>query len=1821
MPQVLGTLRGSTLSLLTSMMPLTNLPSRPVPEVSGYSITEQLYIGSRTAVYRAVQRATQRPVVIKVLQREYPSFSELVQFRNQYAIAKNLPILGIIRPLSLESLGSSYALVMEDWGGVALNAYLQQQPLNLAEVLSIALQLCDILHDLGQHRVVHKDIKPANILIHPDSKQIKLIDFSIASLLPKETQEIQCASTLEGTLEYLAPEQTGRMNRGIDYRTDFYALGVTLYELLSGKLPFDSEDPLELMHCHMAKVPLSVDAVNPDVPAMVAAIVRKLMAKNAEDRYQSALGLKHDLEQCLSQWKETGKVTEFQLGQRDLSDRFLIPEKLYGREQEVQALLQAFDRVATGSSELMLVAGFSGIGKTAIVNEVHKPIVKQRGYFIKGKFDQFNRDIPLSAFVQALRDLIRQVLSESDEQLAQWRAQILTAVGENGQVLIEVIPELEQIIGQQPPVPELTGSAAQNRFNRLFQKFIEVFTTAEHPLVIFLDDLQWADLASLQLLNLLMSDNGYLLLLGAYRDNEVSPTHPFIMTVAELQKAGNIVSTITLPPLAFDDTNHLVADTLNCSMELAQPLTELIDRKTQGNPFFTTQFLKALHEDGDIHFNHDRRYWECDIVQVNARSLTDDVVEFMALQLQKLPEATQQVLKLAACIGNQFDLNTLAIISEQSAADTATALWKALQEGLIVPTTQVYKFFQGEHTETAISANPSYRFLHDRVQQAAYSLIPRDQRQTTHWKIGQLLLQSKSQQEQSEQIFDIVNQLNLGKATIVNPKQKHQLAQLNLQAGQKAKLSAAYQAAQNYFEIGIDSLPDQAWQVDYALTYALYRDGSEAAYLAGHFDRAEALYATALAQAQTPLDKATIYRVQMTQYQLQGRNAEAIEIQRQSLQLLGWTMPTETEQIQTSLDEQIAVVNRFLEQQPIESILGLPRMQDCNIVEMLRILQISFYAAWLDGQATLALLALAKMTTLSLQHGNSDMSPFGYVGYGLIANVLLKDAHQAYQFGDMAVQLCEQFDNADVRGMTNFLFAADVHSWSRPLRDADIYYENALKYGMDAGNWLTVSFTMMLSGSDRLTYGKNLDELYAIAQTHAEFLRQIKSLENLDALIVGVLQPIRHLLGLTTSLLSFDDESFSEADYLQKYHDAPYHLAWFYSVKIRHAYLFDQQTAYPTLIPQLSVIESTIPTHAKVPSSVFYVILMHLALIETAQDEAERQAHWQAILPLEERLARWQQDCPANIQHKCLLIQAEKARLSGQKSEAIDAYDQAIAQAQAQGYDYEAAIANELAAKFYLGWGKEKIAQAYLTHAYYGYARWGAIAKVQQLERQYPILLAPILQQRQMSLSTAEAVLATPSLTTTQSHHPQSSSSNSTSMSATLDLTTVLKASQTLSSEIQLDKLLATLLHTVLENAGADKSVLLMPQESEWFVEAIATVDQPAQVQSTALSRSSEVPHSLVNLVKRSQQPVVIVDTSVHPTLAMDTYIVQQQPKSLLCTPILNQSKLVAILYLENHATVGAFTNNRVELLNFLCAQAAISLENARLYQQVQTYAQQLERSQLQIVQSEKMASLGNLVAGVAHEINNPIGFLNGSINNGRDYVQDLLEHLALYQQHYPNPVAPLQDHAEDIDLEFLREDLPKLLDSMQGATDRIKSISTSLRTFSRADTEYKVSANLHEGLDSTLLILKYRLKANQFRPTIKVIKNYGEIPSIDCFPGQLNQVFMNILANAIDMFDEMAQQLSFAELETHPQQITIHTVMIDSQVQIWIRDNGKGMTEEVQAKIFDHLFTTKGVGKGTGLGLAIARQIVVDKHGGSLEVQSEPGQGTEFCIRLPIVG
>ncbi|MHC5766946.1 MAG: AAA family ATPase [Nostoc sp.] len=2001
--------------------------------IPGYKVSEELYNGSRTIVYRGYRETDSLPVVIKLLKNSYPSFSELLSFRNQYTIAKNLNSPLIIQTYNLEPYQNGYALVMEDFGGISLKDWglgngewkIGRNLESLMEFLEIAIALCNTLDILYRDRIIHKDIKPANVLINPETKQVKLIDFSIASLLPRETQTLMNPNVLEGTLGYISPEQTGRMNRGIDYRTDFYSLGVTFYELLTGELPFHSNDAMELVHCHLAKLPPMLGD-REEIPQVLCDIVMKLMAKNAEDRYQSALGLKFDLETCLSQLQETGEIKHFPIAQQDVCDRFIIPDKLYGRETEVETLLQAFERVSTGATEMMLVAGFSGIGKTVVVNEVHKPIVKKRGYFIKGKYDQFQRNIPFSAFVQAFRDLMGQLLTESDAQIQQFKTNILAAVGDNGQVIIDVIPELARIIGKQPPVTELSGNAAQNRFNLLFQKFTQVFTSEKHPLVMFLDDLQWADSASLMLIQLLMADTKHLFLIGAYRDNEVNSAHPLMLTLNDIQKTAATINTITLAPLSQSQVNQLVADTLKSTKDSALPVSQLVFQKTQGNPFFAIQFLKALHQDGLIEFTppnlpyqarvdtqvielphpnpplgkgreldflvsplgkgglrgvkpgsqsnsdlcvHGSPYqggatggWQCDITQINQQAVTDDVVKFMVFQLQRLPQSTQNVLQLAACIGNQFDLATLAIVWESSEIETAASLWKALQEGLILPISDVYKFYHGEnHEQLALSTGNTnkqlakYKFLHDRVQQAAYSLIPDNQKQATHLKIGQLLLQNSSQIEQEEKLFDIVGHLNLGQELIAQSYEREALARLNLAAGYKAKNSTAYAAARAYLQTGIELLTINCWQDQYELTLSLYVAATEAAYLNADFDGMEQIAVQVLQSAQTILDKIKIYEIQIAAQTAQSRLLEAIALGRDALKQLEVEIPIEPNNAE--IGKALQVLASQLAGKRIEELADLPVMTDPQAQAAMQLLGMLF-APVFQGMPGLLPLISSTMVSLSLQFGNTPASTVGYGLHGMVLCAFLGEVEGGYDFGQLALNLLDRFNVREFKSTISMLFGGFIQHHQEALSATIPLLKAGFTSGMETGDFLHAGYNVCCYSYAVFWSGAELSNLELDIASYNAALTQAK--QHSAQTYVSIMRQAAHNFRETQIQPDcLSGSIYDETVMIPKHRQANELtvMAELYIYKLLLAYSFGDYKAAIAYIDEGEKYLLAVSGLIFIPIFHFYAALTYLARFST-QPEIELSVILAQVEIHQTTLYRCAQNAPTNHLHKWHLVEAEKQRVLGNKTEALENYDRAITLAKANGYIQEEALSNKLVAKFYLDWGKERVAQAYMQEAYYCYARWGAKAKIEDLEKRYPQLLQSILQQQRINFNTLETISFRGTSSSTRT-----STTGSTSISQTLDFTSVLKAAQAISSSLELDQLIVSLSQIILENSGAKKVVLILPQDNTWQVRAITFINHGANSQidiqtifePQSIDNCQDIPVKIINYVKNTQQTVVIDNCKTDIIGLIGEYMHRTQPQSVLCTPIINQGRLVGILYLENKLTQGVFTSDRLSIINFLCTQAAISLENAQLYNHLQergkflssiyegvgclifvtdirdngrfeytgwskscelavgipasqvlgktpqevmapdegaaveqkylhcfqtgipvtyeecltfnhqriwwlttlsplkdemgkvyrvvgttinisdrkqaesavteksqalgTALEDLQQAQLQIVQSEKMSALGNLVAGVAHEMNNPLGFIAASLKQAKPTIADVVQHLKLYQESLPNPGAEIIDHAEEIDLDYSLEDLPKAIDSMVMACDRLKNISTSLRTFSRADKDYKVPFKIHEGIESTILILKHRLKANEQRPAIEVITNYGSLPQVECFPGQLNQVFMNILANAIDALDESNAGRSFAEIQENPNKITIQTSLKDDRVTITIADNANGMNEAVKQKIFDHLFTTKSVGKGTGLGLAIARQIVVEKHGGSIHCNSSPGKGTEFAIAIPV--
>jgi predicted ATPase/tRNA A-37 threonylcarbamoyl transferase component Bud32 len=1038
----------------------------------GYKILTQIYESSNTLVYRGIQEQDNKPIILKLHTEEYPTPSELARYRQEYEITRNLNLDGVVKAYRLEKYQSTLVIIFEDFGGESLTTWMNKRKFTLEEFLSIAIKITETLGEIHTANIIHKDIKPSNIFFNPENGKVKIIDFGISTVLSRENPTIKNPNVLEGTLAYMSPEQTGRMNRSLDYRSDFYSLGATFYELLTCQLPFNSTDAMELVHCHIAKQPVPPHLLGggEPCPKAVSDLVMKLMAKTAEERYQSAWGLKADLQECLFQLQNQGQIAEFPLGRHDISNKFQIPQKLYGREQEVETLLAAFERVSgeeegsrgwgvgvdfspatspqsniqsplikagQGGVEMMLIAGYSGIGKSALVQELYKPITRQRGYFISGKFDQFKGNILYSAIASAFSDLVRQLLTESEAQLQRWREKLLAAMGSNSQVIIDVIPEVELIVGPQPPVAELEPTESQNRFNLVFQNFIRVFCQPEHPLAIFLDDLQWSKSATLKLIELMLTDDQmqYLLLIGAYRDNEVSPTHPLMITLEALRKQGTTINQITLAALKLEDITNLIAETLHSDRESVKPLAELVMRKTEGNPFFINQFLKTLYQENLLFFNPpqsgNQGGWQWDIAKIEAMGITDNVVELMSGKLKKLPVRTQQVLSLAACVGNQFDLNTLSLIHEKSATETFQDLFEAIQEGLILPTSEL------ETADAEVLYSDllifNYKFLHDRVQQAAYTLIDESLQKLVHLRIGRLLMTNLSAEERTERIFELVDHLNVGWELITDEQEKLELLRLNLAAGQKAKDATAYAAASEYLTAGMARLNNKSWSQYYELTFALHKELAKVEYLNGKFEQSEALIYLTLEQAKSVLEKAELYNLLIVQYTMLAEYDKAIQVGRKALALLGIDLPEEG--LKAALEVELAKARENLGDRDIASLLAEPEMTLLEKKAAVKLLMNIDPPAYFYNQELYAVIVL-KMANISLKYGPVSESAKGYTTYGIILGSVLGDYQSGYEFAQLGLKLSERFNDLAQKSKACNMLANHVIHWVKPIKDA-----------------------------------------------------------------------------------------------------------------------------------------------------------------------------------------------------------------------------------------------------------------------------------------------------------------------------------------------------------------------------------------------------------------------------------------------------------------------------------------------------------------------------------------------------------------------------------------------------------------------------------------------------------------------------------------------------------------------------------------------------------------------------------------------------------------
>jgi PAS domain S-box-containing protein len=1795
------------------------------------------------------------PVLVVVPAAEHPTRDSLNRLTHEYALKDHLDDAWAVRPLQFVHERGRPMLVLTDPGGEPLERLLGS-PGEIRKFLRLAVALSAAVGRLHQRGLVHKDIKPANIVVNSATGQVWLTGFGIASRLPRERQSPEPPEFIAGTLPYMAPEQTGRMNRSIDSRSDLYSLGVTFYEMLTGTLPFTAADPMEWVHCHIARRPVPPDERVAGIPGPIAAIVMKLLAKTAEGRYQSAAGLASDLQGCLAEWEATGRIEPFPLGAHDAPDRLLIPEKLYGREHEIGTLLASFDRVvANGTPEFVLVAGYSGIGKSSVVNELHRALVPPRGLFASGKFDQYKRDIPYATLGQAFQSLVRSILSQSEAELGRWRDSLSEALGPNGQLIVNLVPGLELVIGKQPAVADLPPQDAQNRFQMVFRRFLGVFARKEHPLALFLDDLQWLDAATLDLLEHLVThpEVQHLLLVGAYRDNEVGPAHPLLRTLEAIRKADARVHEIVLAPLELDDVGRLIADALHCELERARPLAELVHERTGGNPFFAIQFFTALAEEGLLALDHVTPAWRWDMECIRGKNFTDNIVDLMAGKLKRLPAPTQDVLKQLACLGHGTEIATLTLVHQGKEATVHEALWEAVRAGLVV--------HQGS----------AYKFLHDRIQQATYSLIPDEQRADAHLRIGRVLLASMSADELAEHLFDVANHFNRAAALLVDREEKTQVATIELRAGRKAKASTAYASACVYLMAGMALLDESDWGSNYDLTFSLWLERAECEYLTGQLASAEARLSLLSTRARTIVDSAAVTCLRLNLYTTMDHSDSAVEVGLDYLRRVDdgrWPLHATTEDVRQAYDRLL----QRLGSGSIESLLDLPLMTDRHRRATMDVLTVLTSPA-LFTEANLFRLVVCRMAALSLDHGNSDGSCLAYAWLGSVLGMYFGDYQAGFRFGRLSVDLVEKRGLERFRARVYLVFAVHVVNWTQNLSMGRGFLRRAFEAAQKAGDLSYAAYSCVDLVTNLLASGDPLGEAEREAENGLEFVRKM-SFGLISDCMTGQLRLVRVLRGLRPTFTSLDGTEFDESRFEQRLESKPQLAigASYYWIRKLQAcvYAGDYASAVAAASKAASVLWTT-PTQFELAEYHFYAALARAAYCDIATDE-ERPQHLEALASHLKQIAVWADNCPATFASRAALVGAELARLEQRELDAERLYEQAIRSAREHGFVQNEGLAHELAARFYLARGFDTFADAYLRKARHCYLCWGAAGKVRQLEQLYPHL--------------RDAPAAASPTATIDAPVEQ------------LDVGTVLKAAQAVSGKIELGELIETLLRIAVEHAGAGRGLLILFPDDEPRIAAEATTGRgqvEVALRHTAVS-PAELPESVLHYVIRTRESVILDDALAQNPFSTDEYICQKRARSVLCLPLVKQAKLIGVLYLENSLASHVFTPARISVLELLASQAAISLENARLYNDLREREARIRGLvdsniigiviwdfQGRIVDANE-AFLGivgydreDIVSGrlrwweltptewrdADHQAlaelkaagtiqprekeyfrkdGSRVPVLIGATtlgerqDEGVAFVLDLTERkraewalrdtqanlahvmrittlgeLTASIAHEVNqPLTGVVTYG-DACLRWLDDEVPRIdearsaVEQMIGSARRASNVIARVRALSKKGRLETALFDINDAIDDVIALVRREINVHGISLRLDL---EASLPPVDGDRIQLQQVIMNLLVNGIQAMSAVTGRRREMRIRTREHG--------SDQILVAVEDSGTGIEPEKVDQVFNAFFTTKP--DGMGMGLSICRSIV-EAHRGRLSASGNAGGlGTTFQFTLP---
>jgi len=1465
------------------------------------------------------------------------------KLRREYEILKQVDVVGLPTYLELFKHHRGYALLLKDVDGVSLSDRLKKETLSLPDVLRLSLKLVETLGKMHQLRLTHGAISPHNILLD-HTINTHLINFNL-SVESEQNDQVFSSRLLIDDLRYIAPEQSGRINRATDYRADFYSLGATMYEMLTARHPFSSGDTLELIHSHIARQPRPLSELQPSIPPVVSDIVMRLLAKNADERYQSAGGLQADLQRCLDDFTNGRTLEQFELATSDIPDRFVIPQTLYGRDTELQIVVDAFETACNGAAMMSVVSGPPGIGKTSLIQELRKPVIRRRAYLGTAKCDHALREVPFGVLLQALRTVAQQLITESEERVAHWRSRFLNLLGPNTGLITQVIPEIEKIVGRQTVPSVLAATEAQNRFQMVLQQFIKCIARQEHPLVLILDDLQWSDAASLTALQRLAAepDIKFLYIIGSYRDSEVDEAHDLSRVLRKIDSLGKLRS-IPLAPLTLDGVTDLVQAIIHGERHTAASLARIVLDKTAGNPFFVTEFLKHLHDENLLRFDHQTLSWSFESEKILKSDVTENVIALMVKKIEKLESQTQELLKRAALLGNRFELEVLTLASGHSRENTRDHLLAAVREGLIVVHNSPYSRADGLVADVTV-----YRFAHDELHRACYNMVQPEQRAAIHLSIGRLMRDNWRADVDDGRVFEVVHQLNLGSHLISSDTERLDLVRLNLLAGRKAKNSTAFQTALDYFNLSRNALVARDWQVDYPLCFEVNLEAAECSYLCGDFTAAESLLETLLDRAQNSLDKARVHSLRIVEYENMIRYVEALESGRRALALFGFLLPDSTQKTQAALEVEIESINALLGERAIESLIDSKSIDDPEIRMVINLLTAMWPSAYLTGDVVLTRLLSAIMVRLSLVYGHCEESAYGYVTHAITVGPVRGDYKSAYEFGKLALQVNERFQDSKRKAKIYQQFQAHVNLWRRPLQTCISYAQEARRTGLETGDFTYANYGAFTESWPALLSTNDLHKFVSEYSENLEFIRKLKFTNFADAQLL-LLNWASAISGGTDQPWSLSNESFDEVEYAHKYRGNPFFMNFYHLAKLQLGFHFGK---YEEAVEHASNSEWIVSPLVGTVWPAVWAFWRGLILAVTCTPSKAPQQTVEELERLQGYLARLADNCAENFRCHSLLLSAEIERIAGRTLAASDLYEQAISFAKETNSLQNLALANERYAAFWHARQHAIVAAGFLREAVESYSALGAHAKAAYLQELYEGGLSS-------SLFDAAASRITDGPSTAH---------------VDLDIATALKAAGAISGEMDLDRLLARLVSIVIENAGAERGSLILEKNGVPYIQSEGNLEQVEVRRESSLTveEATNLPRSIVNYVRRTHETVVLNDASSDDRFAADAYIQEHRPRAVMCIPILKQAELIGVMYLENNLTVNAFTPDRTQLVELLASEAAISLENATLYEE-------MKREMLQRKVAEE--TLRSITEGTANV-------------TGADFFYSLVRHLA----------------------------------------------------------------------------------------------------------------------------------------------------------------------------------------------------------------------------------